>query len=130
MNDQLKTLTASVADGTMTRREFVTRAAALGVTAAVANAMLAGDASADGHAKPVAGGTFRLGVSGGESTNTQDPAGWASDVPLAVGFFWGEPLVELTPDGELTGLVAESWEGSEDASVWTFKVRQGCTWAS
>lgn len=108
MNDQLKHLTGKVAEGLMTRREFVTRAAALGVTAAVANSMLAGDAAADGHAKPVAGGTFRMGVSGGESTNTQDPASWASDAPLAIGFFWGEPLVELTSDGELTGLVAES----------------------
>jgi len=130
MNDQLKKLTAKVAEGAMTRREFVTRAAALGVTAAAASAMLTSEARADGHAKPVAGGTFRLGVSGGESTNTQDPASWASDAPLAIGFFWGEPLVELSEDGELRGLVAESWEGSQDASVWTFKIRENCMFSN
>ncbi|MGB5865395.1 MAG: ABC transporter substrate-binding protein [Sulfitobacter sp.] len=130
MNDQLTKLSTAVATGAMTRREFVARAAALGVTAAVANSMLASSTRADGHAKPVAGGTFRMGVSGGESTNTQDPASWASDVPLQTGFFWGEPLIELAEDGSLRGLVAESWEGSADASTWTFKIRQGCTFST
>ena len=44
MDDQLKHMTGQVAKGTMTRREFVGRAAALGVTAAVANSMLANHA--------------------------------------------------------------------------------------
>ena len=130
MNEQLKNLSSQVKSGLLTRREFVARAAALGFTAAVANSMLAKTAHADSHAKPVAGGTFRIGVSGGESTNTQDPASWASDAPLATGFFWGEPLVELNNEGSLRGLVAESWSGSEDASVWTFNVRQGCTFST
>jgi len=130
MNDQLKELSAAVTKGVMTRREFVARAAALGVTAAAANSMLASSAQADGHATPVAGGTFRLGVQGGESTNTQDPASWASDVPLQIGFFWGEPLVELAEDGGLRGLVAESWEGSNEAKTWTFNIRQGCTFST
>ncbi len=130
MNTQLKELSSAVKQGLLTRREFVARAAALGVTAAVANSMLTTSVAADGHAKPVVGGTFRIGSSGGESTNTQDPASWASDVPLAIGFFWGEPLVELGEDGALRGLVAESWSGSEDASEWTFTVRQGCTFST
>jgi len=130
MTDNLNTLTQQVTDGKMTRREFVTRAAALGVTAAVANTMLADAARADGHAKPVAGGTFRMGVQGGESTNTQDPALWASDVPIAIGRLWGEPMVEVLADGSLSGLVAESWEGSADAKTWRFKVREGITFSN
>lgn len=130
MKDQLKKLSTAVANGVMTRREFVARAAALGVTAAVANSMLASTASADGHAKPVAGGTFRMGVQGGESTNTQDPALWASDVPIAVGQLWGETLVEVTASGDVEGLVAESWEGSADAKVWRFTIRDGITFSS
>ena len=130
MNDQLDTLREKVTSGLMTRREFVARAAALGVTAAMANAMLAAEARADAHAKPVAGGTFRMGVQGGESTNTQDPASWASDVPIAIGQLWGETLVTTTPEGPLEPLVAESWEGSADAKTWTFKIRQGCTFST
>jgi len=124
MNTQLKKLSTAVTAGLMTRREFVSRAAALGVTAAVANSMLATSARAD---TPVAGGTFRMGIVGGESTNTQDPALWASQFPLAVGRLWGETLVRENPDGVLTGLVAESWEGSNEAKTWRFKIREGIT---
>lgn len=123
MNHHMKDLTAKVVEGVMTRREFVSRAAALGVTAAVANSMLAGAAHA--QATPVVGGTFRMGIQGGESTSTQDPALWASQVPLAIGRWWGEPMVEVTADGQLEGLVVESWEGSDDAKTWRFKVREG-----
>lgn len=122
MTDTLDFYAKQAATGQMTRREFMGKAAALGVTAAVATSMLADAAHA---ATPVAGGTFKIGVQGGESTNSQDPASWASDVPLAGGFCWGEPLVELTSQSELKGLVAESWEGSADATVWRFKIRAG-----
>ncbi|WP_299144429.1 ABC transporter substrate-binding protein [uncultured Tateyamaria sp.] len=127
MSKELETLSARVAAGTMSRREFMTKAAALGVTAAVATSMLAGTAQA---ATPVAGGTFKMGVQGGESTNSQDPATWASDVPIAGGQLWGEGLVEVEADGSLSGLVAESWEGSADAKTWRFKIRQGITFSN
>ena len=127
MSNELKDLSARVAAGTMTRREFMSKAAALGVSAAMATTILAGEAKA---ATPVAGGTFKMGVQGGESTNSQDPATWASDVPIAGGQLWGEGLVEVEADGSLTGLVAESWEGSADAKTWRFKIRQGITFSN
>ncbi|MBV7409004.1 MULTISPECIES: ABC transporter substrate-binding protein [Roseobacteraceae] len=126
MSNELKHLSAKVAAGTMTRRDFMARAAALGISAAAATSMLATPAKA----APVAGGTFKMGVQGGESTNSQDPATWASDVPIAGGQLWGEGLVEVEADGSLTGLVAESWEGSADAKTWRFKVRQGITFSN
>jgi peptide/nickel transport system substrate-binding protein len=127
MSNELKLLSKEVAAGAMTRREFMGKAAALGVTAAVASTMLADAAYAAG---PVAGGTFKMGVQGGESTNSQDPATWASDVPIAGGYCWGEPLANVEPDGSLAGRVAESWEGSADAKTWRFKVRQGITFSN
>ena len=125
MSNELKLLSTKVTAGTMTRREFMSKAAALGVTAAVASTMLADAAYAAG---PVKGGTFRMGVSGGESTNSQDPATWASDAPLAGGFIWGEALVYPGPNG-LEPKVAESWEGSNAAKTWRFKVRKGITFS-
>jgi peptide/nickel transport system substrate-binding protein len=122
MEDKLKYYSDRVTAGKMTRREFMGRAAAMGVATAVASTMFADAARAAG---PVKGGTFRVGVQGGESTNSQDPALWASDVPIAGGRHWGEPLVEVSPKGELGGLVAESWEGSSDAKTWRFKIRSG-----
>lgn len=121
MSKELEFLSTKVTAGLMSRREFMGKAAALGITAAVANTMLADAARA---ATPVKGGTFRMGVQGGESTNSQDPATWASDVPIAGGFCWGEMLVYPGPNG-LEPMVAESWEGSADAKTWRFKVRQG-----
>jgi peptide/nickel transport system substrate-binding protein len=130
MNEQLKTLTGKVATGHMTRREFVARAAALGVTAAVANSMLAGSAKADAHATPVRGGTIKLGSSGGESTNTMDPALTASEVPLANIRHWGETIVEVTEHGELDYRLAESVEASADAKTWAFKIRKGISFSN
>jgi len=125
MNNELKHLTGKVASGLMTRREFVGRAAALGVTAAVANTMLANSAAADGHAKPVRGGMMKIGSSGGESTNTQDPALVASEAPLNNIRSWGELLVEVDAKGELDYRMAESVEASADAKQWVFKIRKG-----
>ena len=130
MNDQLRTMTADVAKGLMTRREFVGRAAALGVTAAVANSMLASSADAAAHAAPVRGGTIKLGSSGGESTNTQDPALTASEVPLSNIRHWGETIVEVTADGSLDYRLAESVEASADAKTWAFKIKKGITFSN
>ena len=74
---------------------------------------------------PVRGGTLKLGCSGGESTNTQDPALAASEVPISNLYHWGEQLVQVKETGELDFRVAESVEASPDAKVWTFKIRQG-----
>jgi len=125
MNQQLKEMTGKVAKGLMTRREFVGRAAALGVTAAVANSMLTGSAKADGHGTPVRGGLLNIGSTGEQSTNTQDPALTASEVPLNNLYAWGETLTDLDHEGGLKPRLAESWEASTDAKTWTFKIRKG-----
>jgi peptide/nickel transport system substrate-binding protein len=38
-----------------------------------------------------------------------------------------EPLVDLDQTGQLYGVLAESWEPSEDGLTWTFNLRQGVT---
>ncbi len=124
MNEQLQYLSKKVADGHMTRREFVGRAVALGVTAAAAN-MMASQAQADGHATPKRGGMMKIGSSGGESTNTQDPALTASEVPLNNLRSWGETLVEVNKEGGIEFRMAESVEASADAKQWVFKIRKG-----
>ena len=68
-------------------------------------------------------------VQGGESTNSQDPATWASDVAYRWWFIWGETLVYPGPNG-LEPKVAESWEGSNEAKTWRFKIREGITFSN
>lgn len=127
MNDHLRYLAGRASAGLITRREFVGRAAALGLTATAANLMLSQRVLADG---PKKGGTIRIGVQGGSTTDSLDPALAANQVPLLVGRLWGEPLVELKDGGGVEGKVAESFEGSADASVWRFKIRNGIAFSN
>ena len=122
MNDQLKYLTTRVTSGALSRREFLGKASALGVTAAVANTMLADAAKAAG---PVMGGTIKIGSSGGESSNTLDPALVASEVPLHNLRHWGDTVMAVSPTGELQPRLAESFDSSPDAKIWNFKIRKG-----
>ncbi|PIE12279.1 MAG: peptide ABC transporter substrate-binding protein [Rhodobacterales bacterium] len=113
--------------GFMSRRAFMGKMGALGFTAAAAGTMLSTAVHAAG---PQKGGTLRVGVQGGATTDSLDPALAANEVAVTVLRLWGEPLVELSDDGGLQGKVAESWEGSADASVWTFTLRDGVTFSN
>ncbi|CAM3937094.1 ABC transporter substrate-binding protein [Phaeobacter inhibens] len=122
MKDQLDFMTQSVTSGKMTRREFMGKTAALGISAAVAGSMFARAAEAAG---PVKGGTLKLGSIGGGSTDSLDPAVAASQVPYHNLYQFGETLVNVTPKGGIENRVAESVEASADAKTWTFKIRKG-----
>ncbi len=123
MSTELSYLAEQVAKGRMSRREFVGRASALGVSAAIASSMLGDAAWAAGT--PVRGGQLRAGMGGGESTNTLDPALALSNVPFVVNETWGEKLVEVNGDGSLNMRIAEEVSSSKDAVTWKFKIRNG-----
>ncbi|MBZ9676580.1 ABC transporter substrate-binding protein [Mesorhizobium sp. ES1-1] len=122
MSNELEFLSRRVASGKLSRRDFLGRAAALGVTAPFANLLLSSAARAAG---PVKGGTLKAGLVGGESTNSLDPALFMTQVPFAFGKMWGELIVELSPDGKLENRIAEEIGSSPDAKVWTLKIRDG-----
>jgi peptide/nickel transport system substrate-binding protein len=122
MSNELNYLLKQAARGLMSRREFVGRAGALGVSAAVAGTMLTTAARAE---EPKKGGLLRAGMQGGESTNTLDPALAASEVPFAVNMLWGEMLVDVNAKGEIDYRIAEEISASADATEWKFKIRQG-----
>lgn len=124
MNDASQRLDHMIEDvrrGRMTRREFVGRSTALGLSAGLAGALFTKAA----HAEPKKGGTLRAGLAGGESTNTLDPALAASVVPQVGNAQWGEQLVDMTPEGQVEMRIAEEVTSSPDSKVWTFKIRQG-----
>ena len=122
MTDELSYLSRRLAKGMLSRRDFLGRAAALGVSAAFANGLLASAVRAEG---PVKGGTLRAGVQGGSATDSLDPAAIQSQVPFFFCRQWGEQLVQLDGNGELQPALAEEWGASKDAKVWTFKIRKG-----
>ncbi|MCA0050905.1 ABC transporter substrate-binding protein [Mesorhizobium sp. B283B1A] len=121
MSQELDYLSRRFTAGRLSRREFLGRAAALGLSATFANSLIAGAAMAQ---TPKRGGILKAGLSGGAATDTLDPA----KALEAISFFdkcWGEYLVALTADGELENRLAEEIGSSKDAKVWTFKIRQG-----
>lgn len=122
MSNELEFLSRYVARGKLNRRDFLGRAAALGVSAAFANSLLSSAARAEG---PVKGGVLKAGLQGGESSNVLDPALNLSQVNFNFGKCWGEMLVELSPDGSLEHRIAKEIGASDDAKTWTLKIRKG-----
>lgn len=121
MKTELDYLAELAGHGRISRRAFLGRAAALGVSAAMMPA-LAGKAFAQTAVK---GGIIKAGLQGGESTNSLDPALNLSQVTFSFGKLWGEYLVRLTPDNKLVNLIAEEIGASADAKTWTIKIRDG-----
>ncbi len=113
--------TRMLAAGTITRRYFMQAATALGVSTALATSM-AGRALA---ATPKKGGTLRLGIGHGSTTDTLDPATYTDLYMQVVGSAVYGYMTEVSNTGELIPELAESWDVSPDAKVWTFKLRQG-----
>ncbi|MCB5409058.1 ABC transporter substrate-binding protein [Pseudogemmobacter faecipullorum] len=126
MSEKLDWLVARAKAGKMNRREFIGRTTAMGVSAALASALYTKAA----HAEPKKGGVIRAGLTGGESTNTLDPALAASVMPQVANAHWGEQLVDLNPDGTVDFRIGEEVSSSADSKTWTFKIRQGVTFSN
>lgn len=124
MSQELDYLAKLAARGRLSRRDFLGRAAALGVTAASANLMLSTSVRAQG---PVKGGTLKAGMVGGGATDSLDPGSWTSQVPYSLGRAWGEQLVGIQADGRIEPKLAEEHGSTPDAKTWTFKLRKGVT---
>lgn len=125
--NEIKYWSMAAARGRISRREFMGRASAIGLGAGMAGTLLSSAVEAAG---PQKGGTIKLGLQGGSTTDSIDPALVTNQVGLMVTRMWGEALVELSDDGGVQGKVAESFEGSADAATWTFKIRDGITFSN
>lgn len=107
--------------GEISRRDFMQKAAAMGLAAAVPGALL----STDARAAPKRGGHLRVATVQGSSTDKLDPTQLTSGHTNFLFSTIHSCLTEVRPDGQLAPLLAESFEPGKDASEWIFKLRKG-----
>ena len=106
----------------MTRRQMLGRASVLGLGVLVGGTVPFRAALAQ---SPVKGGILKMGLGGGESTESLDPAMALAQVAFHVTRTFGETLLDVNNDGSLDMRLAEDVSSSPDAKTWTFKIRQG-----
>src|SRR5680860_248842 len=126
----LSTLVAAYADSRVTRRQFMTRAAALGIGAPAAASLLAHvntrQAMAQ-DAEPVPGGRFTWGYD--RDFTKMDPvaSGWADPGYNAL---YEYTMIRHPETGLPVEALAESWEVSEDPLEWRLTIREGVAFHS
>lgn len=122
MNDDLSRLLGFIDKNGLSRRSFLSRTAALGMTTALGATVMASGLSA---AEPKKGGVLKLGLGGGETTDSLDPGTADSSVPFAVIAQWGDTIVRVDRDGNIEPCLAEAISSNDDGTEWTFTIRQG-----
>ncbi|MGD9287498.1 MAG: ABC transporter substrate-binding protein, partial [Desulfobacterales bacterium] len=108
--------------GKVTRREFMARVSALGLMAVASPALMSSTAKA---ATPKKGGRFIIGITGGSTTDSMDPGTLTSNMNQNVNWQIRNCLVEIDHEFNAIPELAESWDSTPDAKVWTFKLRKG-----
>ncbi len=111
----------------LTRRDLIKGAATLGLGAACGLVLPFGQAQA--AETPVKGGRLKLGLAGGQTTNTLDPArgGFGSPVERTINYTLYNTLIEITEDGQAIPEIATRWDVGPGAREWIFHIREGVT---
>ena len=120
---QLEDLQRRLSEGRLDRREFIKRATALGLAGATPSVILTDEARAAARKR---GGRLRQGLSVGSVSDTLFGVLGAGG-PHQTNVQWQllNNLTEIGADGQIVGELAQSWEASDDATQWVFKLRKG-----
>ena len=103
-----------------------TRRGVLGTGAALTGLAITGLGSRPVRAQS-RGGTFRVAKGHGQTTDTLDPGTWENGFMLSLAYGAHGFLTGFTRDGSIEPQIAESFEASDDAKEWRFKLRSGAS---
>jgi peptide/nickel transport system substrate-binding protein len=106
------------------RRRFLEGAALLGVSTALATGILA---KAGFAATPKKGGTLRLGIGGGSTTDSLDPRTYTDTAGIVYGAAIFNHLIEIDEQKKPAPVLFESWEAKDKATRWVFNIKKGVT---
>ena len=126
MHSDLQKVRSSLAEGRLSRRDFVRSAIACGLTVPAALS-LADSALA---AAPKRGGHLTVGQSSGATSDSLDPATYTNWGMFNVGTTVCNYLVELDAEKNPVPELAVAWEASDDATRWVFELRKGVTFSN
>jgi peptide/nickel transport system substrate-binding protein len=119
--EQDEILKRDLNDKGATRRDFLVGAIALGLTTTAASSMW----NTAQAATPKKGGHLAAGLLGGSTTDKINPTTYDDTVMISINRAIRDSLVEVGQDNSARPGLATSWEASDDAAVWTFKLRKG-----
>jgi len=118
----IKDLEKCAIEGKLDRREFIKRAAALGLAVPLASSLLSQSVHA---AMPKKGGRFVMGLGYGSTTDSLIPGANENGFLSCLSYSFQNQLTEIDNNGQAIPELAESFEASADAKTWVFKLRQG-----
>ncbi|MDE0698087.1 MAG: ABC transporter substrate-binding protein [Boseongicola sp.] len=112
-------------EGKISRREFLTRATALGVATSAAYGLIGASAPVQASSHAMMGGTMRIQM---EVRALKEPRvyDWSQIANYTRGTL--EYLVEYNNDGSFKPMLLEGWEANDDATQFTLHVRPGVKW--
>ncbi|SNB79390.1 peptide/nickel transport system substrate-binding protein [Arboricoccus pini] len=109
------------------RRGFLSSTALVGgaggLAAGLAPSFLLSDSAR--AAEPKKGGTLKLGIAGGSSTDSLDPRTLTDSVPTTIVSAITNALVEIDAKGQATPELATSWATADGAKTWVLKLKEG-----
>ncbi|MDI6025211.1 ABC transporter substrate-binding protein [Corticibacterium sp. UT-5YL-CI-8] len=108
----------SIGNFALSRRTLLIGAASAAAIPMISSRAFAQDA-------PRKGGIMRVAMGQANTAEALDPGTYSTSLSIAFAFCRGNNLAEYNKNDELVGELAESWEASPDAKVWTFKLRKG-----
>ena len=123
----LEKLERELRAGQISRREFMRGASALGLAAVggVAGISTVSAVFNPAQAAPKKGGKFTVGMGHGSTPDSLDPGTYENDFTIGSSFTRYNFLTEIDNKGNLIGELAENWDVTPDARVWTFHLRRG-----